>query len=275
MMATTTKAKPRRAGRRTTAKLLTPAEEIALAKRVERGDLKAKERMVEANVGLVHAMVPTWTRRGVSYEDLVQEGMIGLIRAVEKFDWRPGWRFSTYATWWIRQSVSRAVYNQRTVIRYPERLWRRHHHLVEVAELLADELGRPPTDAEVAEAAGTSERDVVVSRTMGQPVASLESALGDSDVSLLERLAAPDDGEHALTSEAARALAVTSALERLDARSREVVRRHFGLGDGGRETFPAIASRLSLSAERVRQLERDAFTRLRDEPAVQELRDVA
>jgi RNA polymerase primary sigma factor len=217
-----------------TYRLLRPSEELELAQRIERGDLGAKERMVCANLRLVVSVARQYAGPGVPFLDLVQEGMLGLIRAVEKFDWRRGFRFSTYATWWIRQSVERARDGKADAIRLPIGLVRRQRQ-------------------------GTSTAEVP------RVVASLDRRLGDGDDDLALGDLIPDDGptpfEHA--EQDLRRRAVRAAVDELPVRERHVLRLRYGLAGGEPEPLREVGRRLGLTPERVRQIERAALTRLR------------
>jgi RNA polymerase primary sigma factor len=246
-----------------TYRLLRPAEELELAQRIERGDLSAKERMVCANLRLVVSVARQYAGPGLPFLDLVQEGMLGLIRAVEKFDWRRGFRFSTYATWWIRQSVERARDGKGDAIRLPVGLVRRQRQVARIRERLATELDRPPTDAELAEAAQVTEADLVKLRDVAQAVASLDRNLGaDEDLTLGDLIA--DDGptpfEHA--EQAIRRRALNAALDELPVRERHVLWLRYGLAGGQPEPLGEVGRRLGLTPERVRQIERAALSRL-------------
>src|SRR3954454_18672045 len=162
-----------------TYRLLRPAEELALARRIEQGDLAAKDRMVCANLRLVVSVARQYAGPGLPFLDLVQEGMLGLIRAVEKFDWRRGFRFSTYATWWIRQSVERARDGKGDTIRLPVNVVRRQRRIARAESELALLLARPPTDEEIAERAELAVEEVAAARDVARAVASLDRRLGE------------------------------------------------------------------------------------------------
>jgi RNA polymerase primary sigma factor len=245
--------------------LLTAAEEVALAKRIERGDLAAKRLMVESNLRLVVAIAKGYRGLGVPFLDLIQEGSLGLNRAVEKFDWRRGFKFSTYATWWIRQSVQRAVANQSSTIRVPVHVVGRQHKLSRAAGRLEVKLGREPTMEELAEATGL-------------PIQHVEEALGAArvSVSLNLRVGADEEGElgelvadgEAVdpfdeAEESLRTQSVRRALNALPERERRILELRFGF-DGEPWTLDAIGHELHLTRERVRQLVDAALRRVED-----------
>lgn len=247
--------------------LLTAAEEVELSKRVERGDLAAKERMINSNLRLVISIAKRYQGHGVPLGDLVQEGVIGLNRAVEKFDWRRGFKFSTYATWWIRQACQRAVSNQSTTIRVPTHVHERRLKLGRAAARLETKLGRQATREELAEAAGLELRHVEEALDAAEAPVSLNQSLGnDGDGGELGDLfgdpTAGDPADEAADS--IRRLEVRKALERLPERQRRVLELRFGF-DGEAASLEAIGKELGLTRERVRQLEAAAMTALASE----------
>jgi RNA polymerase primary sigma factor len=248
--------------------LLTAAEEVALAKRVERGDPAAKERMLNSNLRLVVSIAKRYRGHGVSFGDLIQEGVIGLNRAVEKFDWRRGFKFSTYATWWIRQACQRAISNQGRTIRVPAHVHERRIKLARLGREFEIEHGREPTAEELAEMSGYEEQHVVEALGAVEASVSLNQAVGDDgDGELGDLFADPDTLD--LIEEAGEALrqqSVRAALRKLPERERRVLELRFGF-DGEQQSLDAIARELGVSRERVRQLERQALGRAAGELA--------
>ena len=248
--------------------LLTAAEEVTLAKRIERGDRQAKERMINSNLRLVVHIAKRYRGRGVSFGDLIQEGVIGLNRAVEKFDWRKGFKFSTYATWWIRQACQRAISNQSRTIRVPAHVHERRAKLARLGREFEVEHGREPTSEELAAMSGYEEQHVEEALGAVEASVSLNQAVGeDGDGELGDLLAdhgALDPAEEA--GEAVRRQSVRLALQTLPERERRVLELRFGF-DGEQQTLDAIAAEVGVSRERARQLERSALARLSGELA--------
>ena len=252
--------------------LLTATEEVELAKRIEKGDTAAKNRMIESNLRLVVSNAKRYRGLGLPFLDLIQEGIIGLIRAVEKFDHRRGFKFSTYATWWIRQAMQRALQQQSRTIRIPVHVGQELARVRAAERRLSGELGRDPTPEEVAKAAGVTVEQLEDLRAAERIPVSLETRVGaDGDTELGALL--PQEGPTPF-DELEVELAETSirkALERLDARGRQVIELRFGLD--GSEPLPLreVAKRMGLSAEGVRKLERRALRTLAEERELQAL----
>ena len=244
--------------------LLTAAEEVELAKRIERGDPQAKDRMINSNLRLVVSIAKKYQGHGLSLLDLIQEGIIGLIRAVEKFDWRRGYKFSTYATWWIRQAVQRGVANKSRTIRIPVHIVEREQKIARAERELTLTLERPPTDEEVARKAKLSVKHVRETRAAARAVASLDKPLGDESGTAFGDIVATDkaDVEEEVVVGLSEHL-LRRAVAKLPDREQHVIKLRYGLnGDQDPKSLEMIGRELGLTRERVRQIETQALERL-------------
>ena len=257
--------------------LLTAEEEVELSKRIERGDLEAKERMINSNLRLVVSIAKRYQGHGLSLLDLIQEGIIGLIRAVEKFDWRRGFKFSTYATWWIRQAVQRGVANKSRTIRIPVHIAEREQRMARAERELSTQLGRPPTEDEIAKRARLPLKQLREVRQAARAVTSLDRPIGDENEGALGDLLA---SEHAQPEEEIGVSLEQDVLHRavaaLPEREQAVLKLRYGLnGDRDPASLESIGRELGITRERVRQIEANALEHLAVNREIEALKDVA